>query len=385
MPVRFTEELLSSSKGTPPLGCRYCDRGAKMVLYITGICRQDCFYCPLSEKKKGKDVIFANEREVSGDDWLDQVVDEASRMRALGTGITGGDPMVVPERTSDAIRRLKGEFGKRHHIHLYTTGPFDPSHLREVRDAGLDEIRFHPPIDVWSFVGDRKEGSAAAAYLGLIMEAKRVGLTTGLEVPAVVDPRGEGSVYSRGLTDLVGFAVDEGLRFVNINELEASHTNIEAFKLRGYQLVPDSMAVKGSRELALSVMDRVGRARRDSRTSLHLCTSVYKDSIQLRHRLLRMARNLCKEYEVVTDDGTLLRGVVETGNPEVLLEELMDHFNVPGDLFEPGEGKLFTAPWVLQEIGRQLDEVCYISEVYPTWDGLEVERIPVSGGASSGP
>jgi pyruvate formate-lyase activating enzyme-like uncharacterized protein len=383
MPVRFTDELISSCSGTPPLGCRYCDRGAKMVLYITGICRLECFYCPLSEKKKGIDVVYANERLVEGRSWIDQVIGEAKRMRALGTGITGGDPMVVPERTIEVIRRLKETFGRKHHVHLYTTGPFDPSLLAGVKEAGLDEIRSHPPIETWSmfrYLGDggvEGDGKPALPYHELIMEAVEAGMTTGLEVPAVVDVKDSNNLYSKGLADLIDYAVRQGLSFVNINELEASHTNMELFRRRGYELVGDSMAVMGSRELALQVISRTKKRYPEASTVLHLCTSVYKDSVQLRNRLKRMAQNLKRPFEVITDDGTFLRGVIETEDIEDLVSTLRNVHEVPDELMEIIGTKLLIAPWVLEELSEELEGVKYISEVYPTWDCLEVERIPL--------
>ncbi len=118
-----------------------------MVLLITGKCIRRCFYCPLSLAKRGKNNIYANELRV---DKLDEIVDEASAISAKGTGITGGDPMFVPELTLKAIRLLKDEFGSGHHIHLYTGGNFKPKYIAKLASAGLDELRFHPPRVNWA-------------------------------------------------------------------------------------------------------------------------------------------------------------------------------------------------------------------------------------------
>lgn len=127
-------------------GCRHCIDGSKMVLFVTGRCGWNCYYCPVSLEKKGKDVIYANEGRVYTDD---EIIAEAEAMDATGTGITGGDPLLDMDRTVHMIRLLKDRFGKGHHIHLYTA-TIDPEKAKRLQDAGLDEIRFHPPESVWT-------------------------------------------------------------------------------------------------------------------------------------------------------------------------------------------------------------------------------------------
>lgn len=139
-------------------GCLCCREGAKMVLFVTGLCHKDCFFCPLSEDRKNRDVVFANERAVLSDG---DVLEEARSMDAKGTGITGGEPLLELEKTVHFIRLLKNEFGKEHHIHLYTSTAPTEAFLKELADAGLDEIRFHPPVDLWHTLSD----SAYAASL----------------------------------------------------------------------------------------------------------------------------------------------------------------------------------------------------------------------------
>jgi len=103
--IEFGSMLL----GREPQGCVQCRRGAKMVLLVTGLCPFHCFYCPLSEKKKDRDVIYANERKVREES---DVIEEARSISAEGTGITGGDPLFVLERTLHYIWLLKEEFGQ---------------------------------------------------------------------------------------------------------------------------------------------------------------------------------------------------------------------------------------------------------------------------------
>jgi pyruvate formate-lyase activating enzyme-like uncharacterized protein len=91
-----------------------------------------------------------------------------------------------------------------------------------------------------------------------------------------------------------------------------------------------------------------------------------------------MAKNLRRPYELVTDDGTMIRGVIESGSIDRMIEVLSEEFDVPDDLMEKNGSKILIAPWILQEISSDIESNCYLSEVYPTWDGLEVERIPLN-------
>ncbi|HID60378.1 MAG TPA: radical SAM protein, partial [Hadesarchaea archaeon] len=123
--------------GEMPRGCELCIGGAKLVLFLTGVCAQDCYYCPISEKRRGLDVTHANERPVRS---AKDIVREAKLMDALGTGITGGDPSLRLRRTLRYIKMLKREFGKRHHIHMYCGGELSREQLYKLKQAGLDEI-----------------------------------------------------------------------------------------------------------------------------------------------------------------------------------------------------------------------------------------------------
>lgn len=332
-------------------GCEHCINGSKMVLLVTGKCGWGCFYCPVSLEKKGLDVIYANEGRVTTDE---EIIAEAESMDATGTGITGGDPLVVLDRTIHMIELLKGRFGPEHHIHLYTA-TIDREKVARLEAAGLDEIRFHPPVSSWT----RMEETDLAE---IVSSTK---MDVGIEVPAI--PGKE-----RELNALVSYATSVGVRFVNLNELEFSESNWGMMEIEGYQVRDDvSSAILGSEETARKVM------KANKKADIHFCSSSFKDGVQLRRRLIRRAEHICTDYQAITEDGTLVRGFVYTGDTEAAVGRLRD-LGVEDGMMVALDNKVEVAPWILEEVADSLDDKAYISEQYPTADGLEVERTPLN-------
>jgi len=325
-----------------------------MVLFITGICGTDCFYCPISPVKKGNDVIFANERRVSEPD---EILDEAVSMDATGTGITGGDPLAVMERTVSAIRMLKERFGPGHHIHLYTSA-VDLKKSKELCDAGLDEIRFHPPMSRW-------ETMDFEIISRIISETS---LDVGIEVPAIPG-------NAEKLEKLIVSASKAGVDFININEFEFSESNWNMMEEMGYKVKDDlSSAVAGSAEMAAELMKKYPRY------PIHFCSSAFKDGVQLRKRLIRRANVTAGKHEIITDDGTIIKGVVYADDLSKAAAAILA-LKVPKDLIliDEGRKRIEVASWKLRKISKKLPYRSYIIEEYPTFDRMEVERTPLDG------
>ena len=335
-------------------GCRLCRKGSKMVLLVTGKCGQTCYYCPLSEAKKGRDVVYANERPVQEDG---EVIEEALSIGARGTGVTGGDPLAVMDRTVHYITLLKERFGAAHHIHLYTATVDRDKYLR-LQDAGLDELRVHPPLQDWT----RLES------IGLAQAIQGLRMRVGFEVPALPGERD-------GLLSICRFAAEHGLDFVNLNELEVSETNCQALLGRGFHIRSDiSSAMQGSQELALDVMEEMGSA-----VPIHFCSSSFKDQVQLRERLKRRAKRVARPLDLITSEGMVLLGVVEAEDLDAAVEALRE-MEVPEELMflDRKRKRLEVASWVLEDLAAELPFRCFLVEEYPTADRLEVEREPLN-------
>ncbi len=342
-------------RGRLPEGCRLCRLGAKMVLFVSGLCPLRCWYCPVSRDRFRREVTYADELLVQSDE---DVILEARAIGARGTGVTGGDPLFVADKTVHYIDLLKGEFGPSHHIHLYTAIP-DPVALRRVAEAGLDELRLHPVEYMWT----RMEGSK---YERFLKEALDLGLTVGLEIPAIP---GRG----REIAKLVEFADSLGLSFVNVNELELSDSNAGALLARGLSTKSDiDYGIAGSEEAAREA----ARLTKGLSITFHYCSAYYKGAVQMRNRLRRRARRVARPYELPTGDGTILFGVLVTPRVGEALEILAAE-GVPPELYEVRGGEIVLAPWVLLELWKRLPGEGYLMEAYPTEDRMVVEQVPV--------
>lgn len=362
----------SRHKGTLPLGCIQCRQGAKMVMFVSGLCPSDCFYCPVSEAKIDHDVLFANERKLEGttmEEWLPQVFAEVQATGAWGTGITGGDPLVVPERVAGFIRGLKAEYGPEHHVHLYTQQFAKRETLELLAEAGLDELRIHPHEWLWARFG-------STPYVRMVQDARELGMTIGVEIPCIPEREDDIALLAQQ-------AHEAGAMYLNMNELEYSTINADPLRDRGFELVGDEdNRVHGSMETGYRSVARLWKELPGF--TVHFCSSRFKDGTQLTKRLGRRRDRTAKPYMEKTEDMTVVFGILE-GSMDALVaayDRLITEYDVPVEWVGLRSGpkrRIEIAPWVLEEIYEGFLELHpALVEEYPTADALEIERIPLS-------
>jgi pyruvate formate-lyase activating enzyme-like uncharacterized protein len=330
-------------------GCEQCAKGGKMVLFVYGYCDQrDCFYCPLGENRKNVTTTYANERVVEEDA---DVIREAKRMNALGTSITGGEPQEAMGKTTRYLRLLKEEFGEDHHTHLYTGITGGRENMRRLSEAGLDEIRFHPPYELWGELHGTE-------WEEILHVAREEGLTPAFEIPGI-----------RAEPEFLEFLDEGAAEFCNINEFEMSEGNYRRMQEAGYELREGHMsAVEGSH----GILEEMGDHPR-----VYFCTSVFKDAAQHRNRLKRMAENVRRPFDDVTDDGTLVYGKTWVGEAELRA------LGVPEEFYTVKSNHVEIAWWLLEEMIEEGDlDRGEVVEQYPTVDGTVVERTPLESGAA---
>jgi pyruvate formate-lyase activating enzyme-like uncharacterized protein len=266
-------------------------------------------------------------------------------MSALGTGVTGGEPLLCLDKVTGYCHLLKEHFGPGHHVHLYTAKAPTDEELAAMQGL-VDEIRLHPPQECW-------EKIAGTDYIVSAQHAKAMGFDIGIEVPALP-----------GLEHLA--AALPYLDFLNINELEWGDTNAYAMRERGYELADNlHNAIEGAKEWAEELCRH---------EKVHWCSSGFKDSVQLRERLKRIAENTARPFDEITEDGTIVYGVIEFGDSDIPAEYCRKEL-------EPGSFEIFSDRvelpwWFLTENTIDVKGNKYVVERYPN-GGMIVELTPV--------
>lgn len=269
-----------------PNGCKLCMKGSKIVIFVTGVCGIDCYYCPISRERRLFGAFYVDEEKV---DNATTILDEASIVKAEGASITGGEPMQRYDLVVNIIHLLKDAFGQKFHIHLYTSG-FGATRnaIKYLDKIGLDEIRFHIVSEsVWKLVE---------------YSVKETSMDVGIEIPVI--PGEEDNVWETILK-----ANSIGVKFVNLNEMEVSETNVERVLFRGFKIRENGRSVVGSAETAKNILIRA--QQHGINTSIHFCTVQFKDFVQQRARTIRKARTCMNVGDEVTEDGMIIREGVE--------------------------------------------------------------------------
>jgi uncharacterized protein len=370
--MREITSWLNDSSYIKPLSpaCEMCAKGSKLVLLITGECPAACYYCPLSFEKGGKDVIYADEWKLKNEDDIKTLLQEATYIDAEGAGITGGDPLSKPERTIRYINLLKDQYGPSFHIHLYTSGLINTDSIPDIVAAGLDELRFHPHPTHW----ENMENSPLSKTIHRALDTSA---DIALEVPAI-------PYKQKQLISLINWADQIGIQWINLNELEFSERNTDALEQRGFRVKDDiSAAALNSQETAFTVLQHI--ALTDYNIGVHYCSASFKDGIQLTNRLKRRARNIARPIDIVTDEGTILKGIIQPAKQttlDELAELLQQEFKQTKKHFAINKKQKRIELHIdnLEKIAKKLTiqgHSCYIIEEYPTADKLEVERIPL--------
>ena len=332
-------------------GCKYCVKGKKLVLFVTGICNVNCWYCSLSKKRKNKNLIFANERECKN---FEDIAEEVRESKATSAGITGGDPLACLDKTIKFASELKKEFGKKFHIHIYLPTKFTTKEKLEKLSGYIDEVRFHPEflINKSKIKEDVEKIKTAEKIFGR--------KNTGIELPMIPEKKKE-------ILDFI-LNIEKFISFVNLNEFELSETNFNIVTKK-YSLNEGGYVVSESLKAGKWILNELAKTanrklavhsskpnERKTKLKVHLCTAELKNCSQFANRL---KRHKILPYGKKTKDGTVIYLVINK------------RLDLKGTFYDEKKKRTILS----EKVARKLlgkEKIIRVEE-YPTYDRIEVE------------
>ncbi len=184
-----------------PPGCRPCLAGKGTNLYVTGLCTRDCFFCFNLKPRKDETVVHGIPVDNPG-----EAVDIVARYGLRSVGLSGGEPLMRPERALALLGALKA-MPQPPRVDLYTNGDLASDELLlRLHRAGLDAIRFD---------------LAARDYdLEPVRRARRIFAEVAVEIPVVPE-------HQKRLEKMVLELDSLGVPFLNTHELFLCAENSE--------------------------------------------------------------------------------------------------------------------------------------------------------------
>ena len=294
-------------------GCRHCANRAWSCLFINNKCNADCFFCPSEQ----------NETELPSSVALyfkrpDSYASYCEKLGITGASISGGEPFLTPKRTLAYLRECKKRMGGDFYFWLYTNGSLAKVEvMRQLADAGLDEIRFN--IAAWRY------------NLKMIRMAVGIIPTVTVEVPAIPE---DVRVMKESMLELA----DMGVKYLNLHQMRMTTYNCSFIAERNYLLLEGPHpAVLESELAALELM--LFAAENELPLAVNYCSFIYRNRSQRAAVQTQAARFCAESWEDITETG-LIRSIAVETDSERLVKKCAD-LDEKHCYYDSDEKKLF--------------------------------------------
>ena len=267
-------------------GCAQCVRGTWSCGFFSSQCNASCFFCPSKSIRFEKDrFLFADKLTFKkASDFLNYL----KKLNFTGVSFSGGECLLHFNRLLKAIRVIRGHFGEKIHLWIYTNGYLvDESKLKKLQQVGLDEIRINIAADRYNL---------RAVHL-----AARFIPTVTVEIPMIPEDYGT-------LLECMPRLKKAGCRFLNIHQIYATEFNYKKLAEREYTLLHGTSAMSVTLESELSALKLLKAAsRKNIGLPINYCSCEYRTSVTMWSRYRRAAILAKKPHEDITPVGYLRR------------------------------------------------------------------------------
>lgn len=294
---KLQHKLNWSFKNTKPWintlskGCQLCGEGNWSCLFITGKCNANCFYCPTSQNIDG---IPSTQR--TSFDNVDDYIQYLEYFNFKGASLSGGEPLIVFDRTLDYVKNIKKYFGDKMYLWIYTNGILGSKEMyKQLANAGLDEIRF----DIGASNYDLK-------YIKLVKDSIP---NISVEIPAVPEDLEQ-------IKQILPELIEIGVTNLNLHQLRLTNYNAPKLLQKNYTYLHGEQATILESELtALKIIEFV--ADNNLKIGVNYCAFHFKNRFQKAGFRKKIASKFIKPNLQLTDNG-FLRSITSNGSSFII-------------------------------------------------------------------
>ena len=292
-------------------GCRICQKGGWVCIYLTYRCPARCHFCTAPLKNT----------DVTRSDYGDTPESILSRLKdtdVRGISFSGGDCFSVFGRLIEWLRCFHVRYPDAYYW-AYTSGiTVNREQLKQLAGAGLNELRFNIAAT----------GYHDAVILKRIEAAVSILQHVAVEIPSI--PRD----YSR-LTEVLPELDMLGVHYLNLHEyilepsdpLYASSPKTQVIFNHDMALTVHSESIENSRRI------QVLCEKQKLKMHVHSCTMALKEN-QMRHRRREMATRVQEKFEIMTEEGFLETILVHPGSlSDAAITDMVNGMEKKADIF----------------------------------------------------
>lgn len=245
-------------------GCKLCREGNWLCYFVTQKCNLNCFYC---SQDRNKDTSYYIHRgfEMNTSEQINKYL---SRFDIKGLAISGGEPLLVLDKTLSIISNARNRFKKNLYIWMYTNSTLLTKEIAlKLKDAGLDEIRFN--------------ASALDYDLSKFLIVKDMFKNLSVEIPMIP---GDEEKVKKLILDMS----KHGIKYLNLHEFHMNKINCGLLNSKNFKIIIDPkfknlmsdafFPVYGSEISALKMIEFV--EQNNLNVSVNFCSNKYQSEIQ---------------------------------------------------------------------------------------------------------
>lgn len=197
--------------------CDHCRTSEGSETYIlTLACNRDCFFCA---NKNQEDYVNGTGKVYDINRMYKNDLNRFKKMRS--TAVTGGEPLLYPEKCAEFIRNVKAT-DMTVETRIYTNGDLVTEEiLQMLKSAGLDEIRFGLKPD--------DEGNVSDEVLNNLALANKYIKRTMVEMPLTPNKLDK-------MKDLMVKLDSMGIYGINVLEFLYPFVHGDEYKKKGYKV-----------------------------------------------------------------------------------------------------------------------------------------------------